>query len=146
MHLHHPALDRLLARDLLAEALALMKPGELAVAALRADGLTPAQIAELLGIDPTTVYRRLHNAQARIIHDLPELRPFLQDRAHPRCTDDPAPVSSAREGTLPPLTTAQAARRLGITPLTVRTWCAEGRFPHAYKTPTNHWRIPQRDL
>ena len=83
MSLSHPTLDRLVRQDTLAQALALMRPRELAVAALRADGLTDRQIAALLGITPKTVSARMMRARQRIAQDLPELRVVLEGRRSP---------------------------------------------------------------
>jgi DNA-binding CsgD family transcriptional regulator len=83
MSLSHPSLDRLVRQDTLAQALALMRPRELAVAALRADGLTDRQIARLLGITPKTVSARMTRARQRIAQDLPELRVVLEGRRSP---------------------------------------------------------------
>jgi DNA-binding CsgD family transcriptional regulator len=83
MHLTHPALDRLVRQETLAQALSLMRPRELAVAALRADGLTDVQIAALLGISPKAVHARMRRAQQRIFEELPELRVVLDGRRSP---------------------------------------------------------------
>ena len=83
MYLTHPILDHLVHQDTLIEALSLMRPRELAVAALRADGLTDVQIADLLGITPKAVYARMMRACQRISADLPELRAVLDGRRSP---------------------------------------------------------------
>lgn len=44
-----------------------------------------------------------------------------------------------------PLTTSEAAERLGVEPRTVAKWCRDGRLPNAYKTGSDgdgEWRIP----
>ena len=88
-HLTHPALDRLVRHETLAHALSLMRPRELAVAALRADGLTDVQIAALLGITPKAVYARMMRARQRISADLPELRVVLDGRRSPHKRGEP---------------------------------------------------------
>lgn len=46
-----------------------------------------------------------------------------------------------------PLTTGQAARLLGVSPITVRRWIEDGnRLAGAYRTPGGHWRIPRRTV
>jgi DNA-binding CsgD family transcriptional regulator len=107
MHLTHPVLDRLVRQETLAQALSAMRPRELVVAALRADGLTDVQIADLLGITPKAVYARMWRARQRIAADLPELRVVLDGRRSPhKCgephltgrTDSPADDPSDRPG------------------------------------------------
>jgi DNA-directed RNA polymerase specialized sigma24 family protein len=83
MSLTHPALDRLVRQDTLAQALSLMRPRELVVAALRADGLTDRQIAVLLGITHKAFHARMMRARQRIAKDLPELRVVLEGRRSP---------------------------------------------------------------
>lgn len=82
----HP-LDRLVEQDTFAEALALLGPEELVIAALRLEALSDDQIASLLDIDRATVCRRMEQARQRIVEALPELAPVLRNRRHPplRC-------------------------------------------------------------
>ena len=141
MQLTHPALDRLIAAEELARALSLLQPGELAVAMLRADGLTDAQIGPLLDINPATVSVRLARARARIVRCIPELRVFLEGRVSPATRGAPQ-VSGLREVFTP----AALAERLGVTPTTVRRWCAQGRLPDAWRTEAGRWRIPAEAL
>ena len=48
------------------------------------------------------------------------------------------------------LTTAAAAKLLGISPLTLAKWLAAGNFPNAYRLnplkTQSPWRIPQGDI
>jgi DNA-binding CsgD family transcriptional regulator len=141
MQLTHPALDRLVAADNLAQALSLLRPGELAVAVLRADGLTDSQIGLLLDINPATVSARIARARARIVRAIPELRIFLDGRASP--TTRRAPQLSGRRAVFTP---AALAEKWGVTPTTVRRWCAEGRLPDAWRTESGRWRIPAEAL
>jgi hypothetical protein len=75
----HP-LDRLVEQDTFAEALALLEPEELIIAALRLEGLSDERAAYLLDIDRGTIGRRMEQARQRIVNALPELAPFLSDR------------------------------------------------------------------
>ena len=77
-------LDRLLLRDTFAEILALMTPEEIAVAALRIEGLSDVQIAALLGLEHSTISRRMTRAQERIAAELPEAAHLLGRRYLPR--------------------------------------------------------------
>lgn len=48
-----------------------------------------------------------------------------------------------------PLTTSEAAERLGVQSRTVARWCREDRLPNAYKTGEEgegEWRIPPADV
>jgi excisionase family DNA binding protein len=137
MQLTHPVLERLIAAEDLARALALLRPGELAVAMLRADGLTDAQIGRLLDITPASVGARVSRARARIVRCIPELRVFLDGRVSPATRGAPQ-VSGLREVFTP----AALAEKWGVTPTTVRRWCAEGRLPDAWRTDGGRWRIP----
>jgi excisionase family DNA binding protein len=131
----NPALTRLVFRDTVSEALALLTPDELLACALRACHLPDHEIAHRLGISPSAVSLRITTARKRIEDHIPELRLFLSDRAKPPTRDqDP-------EG----LTPAQVADLLGIDPATVRRWCAAGRFPNAVRQGSS-WHIPRTDL
>jgi DNA-binding CsgD family transcriptional regulator len=141
MLLTHPALERLIAAEDLAHALALLQPGELAVAMLRADGLTDVQIGLLLDINPATVSARLARARARIVRCIPELRVFLDGRVSPATRGAPQ-VTGLRDVFTP----AALAETWGVTPTTVRRWCAQGRLPDAWRTEAGHWRIPAEAL
>jgi hypothetical protein len=141
MQLTHPALDRLVAADDLARALSLMRPGELAVAMLRADGLTDAQIGHLLDIHPATVSARIAQARARIERSIPELRVFLDGRGSP--SPRGTPHLSGRRAIFTP---ASLAKQWGVTPTTVRRWCVAGRFAGARRTESGRWCIPAEAL
>jgi len=74
------ALDRVVERETFAEILACLTPQELAVAALRLEGLSDAEIGILLGTSRQAVRQRLAKAQMRIIYTRPELAPALRGR------------------------------------------------------------------
>lgn len=47
------------------------------------------------------------------------------------------------------LTTSQVAKRLNVSPITVRLWCRQGKFANAYEEETPRgmvWLIPESDL
>lgn len=44
------------------------------------------------------------------------------------------------------LTVAEVAKPANRAPSTIRTWCAEGRLPGAYRLQGREWRIPQAAL
>jgi hypothetical protein len=88
------ALDRVIEKETFAEILACLTPEELAVAALRLEGLSNAGIGTLLGMSRQAVRKRLIKAQMRIIYTRPELAPALRGR----CTSN-GPV--APPATLP---------------------------------------------
>lgn len=44
------------------------------------------------------------------------------------------------------LTCEEVATRLGRSPSTVRSWCAAGLFPGAFRFRRREWRIPVKDL
>jgi hypothetical protein len=76
-------LEQLLLRETFAEILACMTPEELAVAALRLEGLTDHQIAALLGLEPSAISQRMIRAQERIVAELPEAAHLLGRRRLP---------------------------------------------------------------
>lgn len=141
MNILNPCLQRLVAAETLDQALCLMRPHELAVAILRADGLTDVQIADLLGLTPTAVNNRMTRARARILDAMPELEVFLADRRSPN-----SPSQAHLTGRRAVLTPGSLAAQWGVTPSTVRRWCAEGRFPRASRTESGRWRIPAESL
>lgn len=52
-----------------------------------------------------------------------------------------------RPGGSQPLDSTEVAERLGVCRKTVQNWCADGRFPNAWKTSESGvWRIPASDL
>jgi DNA-binding CsgD family transcriptional regulator len=141
MKIVNPCLDRLISAEVLAQALALMRPRELAVAALRVDGLTDVQIGELLGIGPTAVNNRIVRARARILDALPELRVCLDGRQSPHLRGEPQ-LSGVRAVFTP----VALAEKLGVSPVTVRRWCHEGRLSGAWRTANGRWHIPAEAL
>lgn len=78
----HPHLERLVARDILFEALGAMTDAQFAVAVLLLEGCNRKQIAAILGITQQAVTSRLSTAQRRVIHQVPELAHFLSGRGH----------------------------------------------------------------
>lgn len=74
------ALERVIERETFAEILACLTPEELAVAALRLEGLSDAEIGALLGTSRQAVRQRLTKAQARIAYTRPDLAPALRGR------------------------------------------------------------------
>ncbi len=44
------------------------------------------------------------------------------------------------------LTAAELAKRYNRNAVSIRVWCAEGRFPHAYKLNGKEWRVPPADV
>ena len=44
------------------------------------------------------------------------------------------------------LTCPEIAARLGRKASTIRSWCAEGRFPGAYRLHNREWRVPPAGL
>lgn len=60
------------------------------------------------------------------------------------------PTMNGRDTTTPEdLTTADVARRLGVSPITVRLWCRRGLFKNAYEREESRgsvWIIPEKDL
>jgi hypothetical protein len=141
MMLSHPALDRLVASDLLDRALGLLRPHELAVAALRADGLTDPEIGALLDITPAAVSARMAAARLRIEQSMPELRVFLGGRQA-----NAAPGAPQLTGWPTVYTPKSLAAQWCVSPTTVRRWCTQGRFPGAWRTGAGHWRIPADTL
>lgn len=159
----HEALDRLVARDTFAEMLGVFRPFDLVIATLRLEGLSDAEIGDMLGLDPSAVWRRMERAKARAIEVVPELRLDLcarQKGRHKSCQGEAPPLERGwirrwlvdgrgmwSEGK-PDLTTAQVARRYGVSPWTVRRWIQAGRFPHAYQLDNRRreYRIPEDDL
>lgn len=63
------------------------------------------------------------------------LRLILVEATAPRAATDPAI----------PLTVEEVGRLVGRQGVTVRAWCAQGRFPNAQKLG-KEWRVPRADL
>ena len=59
-----------------------------------------------------------------------------------------AVAQPAKDAGLPraDLTAVELAKRFNRAPVSIRVWCAEGRFPHAYKLNGKEWRIPPADV
>jgi excisionase family DNA binding protein len=159
----HPALDRLVARETFAEMLEVFRPFDLVIAILRMEGLTGAEIGEVLDLDPSAVWRRVEQVKARVMEEVPELRSELRGRRWRRQRDAQGEVPPLERGWIrrwlvdgcgvwtelkPDLTTAQVARHYGVSPSTVRRWIQAGRFPHAYQLDNRRkeYRVPEVDL
>lgn len=44
------------------------------------------------------------------------------------------------------LSVGKAAKELGVTPKTIRTYIRDGRLPSAWKLPGGHWRMEEADV
>ena len=77
-------LDGLLRADSLNEILRRLTPEEALMALMRLNGKTDEEIAELLGVDRTTVTKWMLQARDRIARELPEAAPWLEGRSRPR--------------------------------------------------------------
>ena len=77
-------LEQIVFGETVQEALALMRPDELLLAAGRAAGLSDRELAELFDIEPCTVSYRLEQARKRIVAEIPELRVTLSGRSKRR--------------------------------------------------------------
>jgi DNA-directed RNA polymerase specialized sigma24 family protein len=73
-------LERMVFREMVKEALAVMTDFELLIAAGRAEGLTDEELAERLGVEPCTVSFHMAKARERIVEQIPELRVTLSGR------------------------------------------------------------------
>lgn len=76
-------LERLIWQDTLAEILDLMTPYELIIAVLRLEGLTDAEIGEMLGTHRGAVAQHMLDLQEWIVRRKPELASFLSSRQRP---------------------------------------------------------------
>ena len=72
-------LDRIIALENYAEMLEELRPLELAVAALRLEGLTYAAAAELLGISSGAAYSRMARARRRLRVLFPHIKRVVGD-------------------------------------------------------------------
>ena len=77
-------LDGLLRADSLNEILRRLTPEEALMALMRLNGKTDEEIAELLGVDRTTVTKWMLQARDRIARELPDTAHWLQGRRRPR--------------------------------------------------------------
>lgn len=78
------AVDHIIARENLAEIAATLTGPELFVVFLKTQGMNGAQIAEHMGVHPSTVSRRLSAARRRILQAMPELAPAVDGRSRQR--------------------------------------------------------------
>jgi DNA-directed RNA polymerase specialized sigma24 family protein len=74
----NPQLDALIARENYRELLAELRPEELAVVALRLEGLRYDEAAELLGFTRQGVYQRMRAARSRLRVRFPYLSTRLE--------------------------------------------------------------------
>ena len=77
----HRATCRIEARDTLTEILCCLTPEQRGVVAFVIDGWTISEIAELLGVQRSTVSMRLRFARARIRRRLPHLAREIEGRS-----------------------------------------------------------------
>jgi hypothetical protein len=148
MSLCHIPLAYLVGRDHCTDILNLMTPTQLLIAFLRASGRSDREIGRSLGLDSTSITRAMERLALRIAEEIPELRVTLDGRA--RCPspmlEDSAEASAHGPSPISETVSApEAAARLHQSPRTIRLWCQQGRFPHAYKRG-GYWRIPEADL
>lgn len=66
---HHPPLYHLLAQERYREMLQTLTPAQLAVVALKLDGMSEPEIAEALGLSRQGVHHRIMQARARLLHN-----------------------------------------------------------------------------
>jgi hypothetical protein len=141
MSLPHP-LNRIVERETFAEIVALLRPEELIVAALRLEGLTDGQIGRLLGLTRAAVSYRMQQAQERIAAEAPELAPAVAGRRLPCSRPASAETAPLEQGWLgegpfgnngASLSVQDLARRCQVTRQAVLHWVDEGHFPHAYR-------------
>ena len=76
----NPPLDRLVARERVAQILDALTPAELVVALLRAEGLTDEQIGGFLGVECTVVRQRMKRARRRIGRHVPGAAGLIEGR------------------------------------------------------------------
>jgi hypothetical protein len=145
-------LEEMVFRETVVEALGMLTPEELLMAAARVAGLGDEEMAALMGVEPATVVDRMSRAKRRIVAEVPELRVFLSDRRMPRGS---RPADEAREprparaaggvGEAEVYRLVEAAERLGVAEGTVALWLQERMFPGAYRVGTEWW-IPAEEL
>ena len=98
-------LERLVLRESVGEILARLRPGELVVALLRAEGMNDQEIGAMLGITPQAVSVQMVGAQERIAYLRPDLADLLLDRRMPRGPREaaaPPGVAMRDEAAAPP--------------------------------------------
>ena len=156
-------LERLVARETFAEMLAVLRPLDALIAQYRVYGWSDAEIGETLHFDPSTVWRRMERAKARVIEEVPELSLDLsarRRRRHQAHSGESSPLERDcirlqwpdEDGVWaeakPDLTTAEVALHYGVSPCTVRRWIQAGRFPQAYQLDNRRreYRVPEDDL
>ncbi|MBN1657114.1 MAG: hypothetical protein JXA93_01870 [Anaerolineae bacterium] len=135
------ALERLVQRETLREALALLTPDELLLAAGRVAGMSDRELGDLFCIRPAVVSRRLMQARRRIQAQIPELRLFLEGRSGTRIHSY-TPLETEANAVY---TLAKAAEQLGLSTETVALWVQQNKFPNAYRV-AQEWWIPQPDV
>ena len=130
----------------------MLEPEELVVAALRLEGLSDAQIGELLGVSRAAVSRRMERGREQPRQRSPRNEtPPLEHGWLCRWNGDPSGATHPHaRGVLHPgagLTAQDVAQRYGVAPQTVTRWIREGRFPHAYRAGGRRrdYRIPEGD-
>ena len=77
----NPVLDAIIARETFAEMLASLTPQQLAVVALRLDGLPFLIIDQYLGISRGCGYERIKSARQRLRERFPHIQTMLATRS-----------------------------------------------------------------
>ena len=113
----HP-LDRLIQRELVMRILQRLTPQERAIAHLRLQGLSDAEIGQQLGLKRISITQRMARAQQRTIDQLPSAAYLLEGRKH------------------------QTSRRQPAGPRQQHSLCA---WPHDTPSPTDTNARPNRD-
>jgi hypothetical protein len=141
-------LEALIRLDSLKEILNAMTKIELLIAFLRVQRWSDVEIAEMFGVSTAAIAQTMDRAGERVVRTQPrDVASLVRGR---RRETAPQPPVARKRRRLPAgcLTTAQVARRLGISAKQVRCWCQDGRFPHAYQARSGNqpWIIPAADL
>ena len=145
MQLHHPALNRLVQRDIVHEIITHLRPLETITAWLYCQGCTAEQIAEHLHCTQPNVTRIMVKATKRLSWRVDGARVLLQGRSQL-----PRTRRKRRAEPEDDYRTAELARNFQVSRETVKRWCRQGLFPNAYKKPISpkrsSWRIPAGDV
>lgn len=76
----NPPLDRLVARERVAEILEALTPAELVVALLRAEGMSDEEVGAFLGVGGAVVRQRMIRARRRIRREVPGAARMMEGR------------------------------------------------------------------
>ena len=93
-------LDRIIGLETTKEILSILTPRQLAVIALRWQGLQSKEIAALLGVSDEVVSMRFVHARRAILRQMPHLAPQIAGRRFSRARNLPPdyPVGAAPRG------------------------------------------------